>query len=215
MMTNPYFPPETLDSIIDLLNDEPETLKRCCLVSKSWVPRTRKHLFAHIEFRSPSDLGSWKKAFPDVANSPGYYARTLIVGYARLVTASDGEEGGWIRLIRAFSGVTCLVVKGGFKHGGGIRASEGSLTPFRGISLTLKSLRLGPILLPYPGLFDFILSFPLLEDLGLTGFDDPQFNGNRPPDEPQTAIPSTSPPFTGTLGFHLLGGGVTRWTFRG
>ena len=93
-MTKHYLLPEILDYTIDLLHDEPETLKRCCLVSKSWVPRTRKHLFAHIKFRTATDLGLWKKTFPDVANSLAYHTRTLIVGYPRLVTASDGEEGG-------------------------------------------------------------------------------------------------------------------------
>ncbi|KAF9645264.1 hypothetical protein BDM02DRAFT_3073690, partial [Thelephora ganbajun] len=45
-----HLPPEILDYIVDLLHDEPETLKQCCLVSKSWVSRTRKHLFANVEF---------------------------------------------------------------------------------------------------------------------------------------------------------------------
>ena len=63
---------------------------------------------------------------------------------------------------------------------------------------------MGPILLPYPGLFDFILSFPLLEDLGLTGYDDSQFNDDDP-HGPQNIIPSTSPPLTGSLHFHLRG----------
>ncbi|KAF9644805.1 hypothetical protein BDM02DRAFT_3066647, partial [Thelephora ganbajun] len=52
-MSNPYhvcLPPEILDYIVDFLHDTPETLKQCCLVSKSWVSRTRKSLFADIEF---------------------------------------------------------------------------------------------------------------------------------------------------------------------
>jgi hypothetical protein len=57
-MSNPDLPPEILDYIIDLLHDEPETLKRCCLVSKSWVPRTRKHLFADIGFQTEEHLKS-------------------------------------------------------------------------------------------------------------------------------------------------------------
>ena len=46
----PPFPPEIFDLIIDHLQDEPITLKACCLVSKSWVPRSRMHIFAHVEF---------------------------------------------------------------------------------------------------------------------------------------------------------------------
>jgi len=204
IMTNPYLLQEILDDIIDLLHDEPETLKRCCLVSKSWAPRARKHLFARIEFQSPSELESWKKTFPDVGNSPGYHARTLFVGCVQLVTPSDGEEGGWIR---AFSGVKSLGLDGGDQYNRGLRASEISLVPFRELALTLKSLRMGRIYLPYAGLFDFIISFPLLEDLSLTGVDDPHFDGYRSLDGlAQTVIPSTSPPLTGSLDFHVLGG---------
>ena len=200
-MPNPYrcLPSEILDHIIDLLHDEFGTLKQCCLVSKSWVPRTRKHLFADIEFRFASDLGSWKKTFPDAATSPAFHARTLLAGCPRLITPSDGGEGGWIR---AFSGVRSLDVDGGDDF---LRASEICLTPFRQLSPTLKSLRIGPILVPFPGLFDFILSFPLLEDLGLKGRDDMWFDGDDT-HGPQTVIPSTSPPLTGSLEFHILGG---------
>jgi len=198
-MSNPYLLPEILEYIIDLLQNNSETLKRCCLVSKSWVPRTRKHLFVHIELRYPSTLEAWKKTFPDVTNSPAHHARFLMVGCPELVTAADGEEGGWIQ---AFSGVTCLNVNGRLEQGSGLRASEVTLAPFRKLSPTLKSLRLRRILLPHPGLFNFILSFPLLEDLCLTGFNDPQFNGDGP-HEPPTVIPSTSPPLTGLLDLHF------------
>jgi len=65
---------------------------------------------------------------------------------------------------------------------------------------------MGRIYLPYPGLFDFIISFPLLEDLSLTDVDDPHFDGYRPLDGlAQTVIPSTSPPLTWSLNLHLLG----------
>ena len=109
-MLKPYLPRETLDHIIDLLRDEQETLKQCCLVSKSWVPRTRKHLFAYIQLRSASNLESWKKTFPDVANSPACHACELLIGCPWLVVAADVEEGGWIR---AFSGVTSFGIHGG------------------------------------------------------------------------------------------------------
>jgi len=187
---------EILDYTIDLLHDKPEILKRCCLVSKSWVPRTRKYLFADIKFHSADDLGSWKKTFPDIANSPAYYARTLSVGCPRLVIALDGEEG----CIRAFSGVTSLHLDSRSRH---LSASEVSLAPFYKFSPSLKSLCMGPIIFPYPGLFDFILSFPLLEDLSLTGYGDPQFDDDGPYGT-QTTVPLMSPPLTGSLDFHIF-----------
>jgi len=129
-MTIPRLPPETLDHLIDLLHNEPETLKQCCLVSKSWVPRTRTHLFADIKFRSGDDLESWKKTFLDVTDSPAYHARTLLVGCPRLVMASDAEEGGWIR---AFSGVVGL---GTGDDGDCFRVTDVSLAPFHKLSPT-------------------------------------------------------------------------------
>ena len=100
-------PPEITDSIVDLLRDEPGTLEQCCLVSKSWVPRTRTHLFSRIEFELPADVDAWKEIFPDPANSPGYYTHSLYIGCVEVFTITDTEEGGWIR---AFSNVVRLRV---------------------------------------------------------------------------------------------------------
>jgi len=193
-MPNSYLPPETLDYTIDLLHDEPDALKRCCLVSKSWVPRTRKHLFADIKLRSSSDLKSWKKTFPDAANTPAFHTRTLSIGCPRFVVASDAEEGGWIR---AFSGVTGLGVEDGVWQ---INA-EVSLAPFYGLSPTLKSLCVRSIHLPHPQIFDLVRSFPLLEDLSLKG----RSSGSDPHGS-QTAIPFTLPPLTGSLNLAILRG---------
>ena len=77
VMANHYLPPEILDHIIDLLHDEPESLKACCIVSKSWIPRTRKYLFAKVEFASVKDFE--KETFPDPSNSPAYHTRALFV----------------------------------------------------------------------------------------------------------------------------------------
>jgi len=58
---SPDLMPELLDLIVDHLRGELTTLETCCVVSKSWVPRAQKHLFAHVEFH----VELWKKAFPD------------------------------------------------------------------------------------------------------------------------------------------------------
>ncbi|KAF9780760.1 hypothetical protein BJ322DRAFT_1163492 [Thelephora terrestris] len=42
-----FLPPEILDIIVDLLQNEPKTLKACCLVSKAWIYWARRHLFKH------------------------------------------------------------------------------------------------------------------------------------------------------------------------
>jgi hypothetical protein len=96
-MSDPCLPPEILDHVVDLLHDEPKALQNCCVVAKPWVARTRKHLFADIDFSSPEDLELWKETFLDPSNSPAYHTRTLMVGCPQVVTAADADEGGWIR----------------------------------------------------------------------------------------------------------------------
>ena len=203
LMSEPYLPREILDYIIDLLRNERETLKRCCLVSKPWVPRTRKHLFAYIQFRSSSDLESWKTTFPDVANSPACHARELLVNCPWRVVAADAEDGGWIR---AFSDVTSLEVTmdNGGRH---FSTSAFSLTPFHNFSPALKSLHVDPFLFQYPKLSDLVCSFPLLENLSLSGHYRPWYHDDNP-HGPQTAISSTSPALCGNLNLHVLGGGA-------
>ena len=101
-MAIPRLPPEISQYIIDILHNAPRTLKQCCLVSKSWVPRAWKHIFGQIYFNCSADLEAWKRAFPDPANSPACYTRLLSIDCVEVVTAADAEEGGWIR---AFSKV--------------------------------------------------------------------------------------------------------------
>ena len=198
-MPNLHLPQEILEYIVDLLHDKPETLKRCCIVSKSWVSCTRKHLFANIRLHSAGNLESWKKTFPDCKISPARYARTLFVGCPRLIVAADAEEGGWIQ---AFCGVARLEVG---SDNGYIKASQVSLTPFHKFSSTLKSLHVCPILLPYPQLLDLVCSFPLLENLTLAGHQ-LSSDGEGDTKGPQTIAPSASPPLTGALDLYVLGG---------
>ena len=90
------FPPEILNHIIDFLYDDgPWTLKSCCLVSKLWIPRSRKHLFAHIMFTRRGNYFRWKESFPDPASSPAQFTRTLkvyrvpdVTGESRLIWSS-------------------------------------------------------------------------------------------------------------------------------
>jgi len=169
---SPSLPPETLDAIIDHLHDEPTTLKTCCTVSKSWVPRTRRHLFARVEFLT-SDLEVWKETFPDPSNSPAHYTRSLSI-----YGITDADD--WIR---AFHNVEHLLLQG---------TGWFPLVPFYALSPAVRSLHL---IYATIDAFDLICSLPLLEDLVL--FDlhpqqaDPPFGGWN--------APSTSPKLTGSL----------------
>ena len=193
-MSNPYLPPETFDYIIDLLHDKPEALRECCLVSKSWLPRARKHIFADIKFHSVDNLESWKETFPDPSSSPAYHAHTLFIGCPQAVAEADAEEDGWIL---GFSRVERLIVNCTWTS---FNTREISLIPFHKFSPSLKSLRVTSLFLPHLQVFHLISSLPLLEDLTLIGHDMSAMDGRL------SVVTSTSPVFTGTLELFLYQG---------
>ena len=170
-MPPPHLPVELLDHTVDHLHDARFALKSSCLVSKSWVPRARKHLFAKVTFKTAARLQSWKTTFPDPSTSPARYTKDLVVWCPELVTAADAEERG---LIRAFSQVAHLGLD--FDWQGT------SLLPFHGLSLALKSLHLDFSCVLIPRVLNLIHSFPLLEALSLIVWgNDPieDFNGRH------------------------------------
>jgi len=200
-MPIPHLPPEIIDYIVDFLHDDQTTLKECCLVSKSCVPRTRRYLFAGIKIRSERDIRLWAKLSQGDENSLARHTRTLSIYCPELVVEADAGEGGWIR---AFSNVESLDVNNG------AWPDECPLTPFHGVSPSLKSLRVGPIILPSSQLFYLIRSSPLLEDLTVVGdtessSDEPSVDDNNPHLE-APGVPVISPPFSGSLDFDIYGG---------
>ena len=187
-MSTPDLPPEILDYIIENFHDRPETLKRCCQVSKLWILCTRKHLFADIRFRTEKYLKLWSETFPDPSMSSARYAKGLFVDFSRDITAG-GEGGSWIR---GFSHVACLVV---------VADRSFSFIPSHGFSPVLKSLRFTVPVPPPSRTTNLILSFPLLEDLAITIHYERSADDD---DELLTVVqPSCPPVFTGSLELHL------------
>jgi hypothetical protein len=161
-MPPPHLPAELLDHTVDHLHDARIALKSCCLVSKSWVPRTRKHLFAEVEFNS-QNLQSWKTTFPDPFISPACYTKDLVVRCPGMISTTDAEERGWFR---AFSHVVHLELS--------LHLPIISLLPFHGFSLSLKSLHVEFRCLLLPRVLNLVHSSSLLEDLSLIVWgDDP------------------------------------------
>ena len=175
-------PLEILDHIVDHLHDEPTALKACCVVSKSWIQRTRTHLFASVEFCPPAPpIELWKKTFPDPSSSPAHYTRHLSIH--RDIAATDAD---WIR---PFHNIVSLHLSSIGWVGHRIFRLL-----FCGLSPTLRSLHLA---CTSPDVLDFICSFPLLEDLAWVFLAE---------DEPWNT-PSTSPKLTGSLDLRgALGG---------
>ena len=191
-MSDPHLPAEVLDHVVDHLHDNPETLKQCCLVSKSWITRTRTHLFADIGFPVPKSLRRWKETFPDPSSSPAHYAKTLHARCPELLTTADAEVGG---LIREFSRVVHLEVGNSF-------VDPAYFVLFHGFSPVLKSLHVTVSVPSSLRIFNLILSFPLLEDLVV--FVPIPWDDNDPEeDETPTTNQLSSPPiFTGSLELH-------------
>jgi hypothetical protein len=195
-MSNPHLPAEILDHIIDHLHDTADALKNCCLVSKSWVPRTQIHLFADIGFPAVESLQSWKETFPDPSTSPACYTKTLYAGCSEAVTVADAEVGGWIT---GFCCVVCLEV--------GSPDDQVSFVPFHGFSPLIKSLRVATFAVKSPRIFNLILSFPLLEDLAvIIDYGTPADNKDGSNCLPPTAQPPSTPMLTGSLELLLWGG---------
>ena len=176
-------PPEILDLIVDHLHDEPTTLKACCLVSKSWVWRTRWHLFFHVEFNTAeSSFEKWMKVFQEPSNSPAHHTRTLSIFGPEVVAAASADRRAWIH---PFRHITTLSVD--MKDTPGV-----SLVHLHGLSPTLISLGLFHPTIPPSEVINLICSFPLLEDLYLSSL---RIEG----DTDKWKVPPTSPKLTGSL----------------
>ena len=193
-MSSPRFPPELLDHIVDILHNKREALKNCCLVSRSWVPRTRRHLFAHVSFETEEVLESWKKTFPDPSTSPAPYTNKLSINCLNDLTTMGAEPGDWIN---GFSNIVDLeAVNRGTRR----NEAAASLVPLHGLSPIVKSLRVDFIILPSTQVFDLVLSFPLLEDLTVVTSSDVSVWRNDQSDVlPAVVLPSNLPVFTGSL----------------
>ena len=191
-MLRPRFPPELLDQIVDHFHYTRDALKSCCLVSKSWVPRTRRHLFADVTFRTAGDLQAWKDMFPDPSTSPARYTKNLFVYCPEEVTTADAEKRSWLL---AFSRVVHLRMH--------IDDAASSLVPFHGFSPALKSLSVSYPDFPFSQTLSLIRSFPLIEDLSLTTFGDLLIESDDGSDGQQT---TAQPPLTGTLELYIRTG---------
>ena len=191
-MPNPHLPEELLDHIASLLYDERDELKNCCLVSKPWIPRTRKHLFARLGFHTPRNLQSWKNTFPDPSTSPARYTQNLFIDCPQAVTAKDAEEDGWITAFTRVVHFELDIRKRNFND------PAVSLVPFHAFSPIIRSLRVTTNRFPPSRTFDLINSFPLLEDLSVATYDGSRsYDGHN---NRSTAVQPLSPPlFTGFL----------------
>ena len=187
IVMSPYLPPEILDLIVDNLNHEPHTLGVCCLVSKEWIYRTRRHLFNRVTFGQSRRVSQWGETFGDPLNSPAHHTRILSIGLTSLITDTD------MHTLNTFCGVTHLSVDTTCHYDQTL-----SLVPLHGFSPAIRSLNLTLTTLPSSEIFNLVCSLPFLEDLSLAG---------RPRKWDEAwKVPSTSPRLCGSLKLHRAGG---------
>ena len=132
-------PPEIVDHVIDLV-DNLRTLESCSLVARSWVGRSRMHLFRDVVLFSHR---RWQKVMPAGDTSPAKYTRTLTLAQG------NTPRGRWINTdnlypffshLRDFRNVENLTLDGWVPSG----FSEGGLKKYFGhFGERLRSLELG------------------------------------------------------------------------
>jgi len=200
-MSTPRLPAELLDYVVDSLHDTKHALRNCCLVSKSLIPRSRMYLFADVRFDTEGRLRSWKETFPDPQTSPACYAKTLYINCLHIVTVEDVEAGGWIR---GFSRVVHLEVV--VDDLGQTTVLVASLPRYRGFSPAAKAVPVKSPILSSSRIFDFTLSFPLLEDLTMVTRYKPLADNMDSSDGLPTVARPSIPPMTGSLELFQWGG---------
>ena len=182
---SPSLPPEILDLVVEHLHGGRTTLEVCCTVSKSWIPRARRHLFSRVQYHNrESSFGSWMNAFPDPSNSPAHHTRDLSIRTLRDIIVATTIGHAWVC---TFCNIVSLTVEASVWD-----CSRASLVPLHALSPSLGSLCLIHTSIPSSDVFSFICSFPSLEDLSLIligGGDEADIS----------TLPLTSPKFTGTL----------------
>jgi len=179
-------PPEIVDHIIDLTNNH-RTLQACSLVAKSWVCRSRVHLFRDVVLFSHR---RWQRVMPVGENSPATYTRTLTMGQ------SGTPQGKWINIdnlypflshLRDFKNVENLILDGWEPHG----FSEGGLKKYFGhFGEHLRSLELGGQRMSPESFIILLGLLPNLEDLSVKE----RIEGSE-----TTRIPSVLPKLSGRL----------------
>ena len=156
----PRIPQEIIDEILDHLatSSNPESLQSCALVSKSWVPSCRRHLFRTSLF-SLENMKRWLEVFPAPEESPAHFVRNLRF----TMQGHDRGPDKFSECIPWFTSVQTVSLSG-----------YGSVRP-PWISLLWKlpqsvtSLAIDTAMASLVQVRDVIAQLPNLEDLSLSG----------------------------------------------
>ncbi|KAK0438519.1 uncharacterized protein EV420DRAFT_1209022 [Desarmillaria tabescens] len=87
-MTEPCFPQEIFDAIIDQLKDDTDTLKEISLASTILSPRTRVHLFSSANLASKTDCARLRKLITQSPHLARYFTSLTFEFHSRSVARS-------------------------------------------------------------------------------------------------------------------------------
>ena len=157
----PRIPQDIIDEILDHLVTDSGAghLRKCALISKSWVPSCRRHLFHTVTFTTAS-VREWFKTFPLPEESPAHHVRDLRVwiGGGNRVPEKFFEYTVWF----ANAGKISLLGHGGFPL---LRSPSLWRFPQHVTSLTIDTSTVTLV-----HVRDIMAQLPNLDDLSLLGF---------------------------------------------
>ena len=157
-------PQELVDEILDHLSTDPDSslsLRSCVLVSKSWVPSCRRHLFYTIQF-TPRRIVRWFETFPVREESPAHLVRHLHLSVETYNSVPEEcfDYTSWFTNVERVSMLRRVEIYQWLSLPSFWRLPESatSLTIEGDTAITLKQIRI------------IMLSLPNLEDLSLSGY---------------------------------------------
>jgi len=152
-VTVPRIPQEIIDEILDYFAADSDLsfLRSCALVSKSWVPSCRRHLFHTLEF-TPGATLRWSKTFRVPEKSPARYVKDLRV-------STGGSDHLFFKYTPWFTNVETLTLLGD----GGWAPTRWRL-PHSITSLTMKTDTSNLVQVR-----DIMAQLPNLDSLSLSG----------------------------------------------
>lgn len=177
-------PQELVDKLIDELVDDAKSLRTCCLISRRWVGRSRRHLFRLLTFPRTDKFTSYRNMFP-IDHSVNSHVRALVIAQ---VPYSGLEH------FKAFRGLESLILVDIVNRPMEGQDTIGFLAEGFGATLSIKSLKLIQWRVSPTTLMEFICRFPSLKELIIQRMD---FLCGLP----RWKLPSRFPRFTGRLDF--------------
>jgi len=154
----PRTPQEVINEILGHLAADSDlgTLRSCALVSKSWVPSCRPHLFRTVTF-GWADMERWLKTFPVPEDSPAHLVRDLGIRIERGVdTPKAFEYTPW------FTNVERVTLSA--QHGWPLY-----IDPYWRLPQSTISLTIDVDVIDLAGLVNLMTGLPNLDNLSLSG----------------------------------------------